>query len=568
MEPFEVIHSPNDNSPFAVCTRLGWCIYGSTSKYDRGLRVNRISVSNIELEKMLTKLYNNEFGDLNTGKKGLSIEDKQWLEIVESGCRRVEGGRYEIPLPVRLDIEGLPETKPHVVNRSNSLSGKLKRNKVYYSHYCDFMKGLLDKGCVEVAQDADESDRVWYLPRFGVYHPNKPDKIRVVHGCAARVQMMFLNDTLLQDPDLMNKMIEVLLRFRLGSNTFIAAIEGMFLKVQVPSKNRDMLRFIWWENGDLTTEPKVYRMTAHPFGAKSSSCANFALRRVVRDVAGSVEAKETIMNNFYVDDCLKADGKEIEMIEVAKEVKEMCNAVGFNLTKFVSTNKTLECELSGERDNSVRENCALRLGWDVNEDKLYVKLDVGCHVSTKRELLSIIASIYDPLGIASPIIMTGKVLLQTLCRLEYPWDQRIHGSLFEELKNWLAGLHFRKSLKVSLDIMIYSGGNVDRVNLTCSELQRGKKVIVHHVQWQFYTSAIGLLSSNQKIKRNSSLVKLSPILVDDILRVGGRLQMSELSFEEEHPIILPSKCHVTTLIFRHFLDWDWSYGKSSGDVSC
>ena len=203
MEPFEVIHSPNDNSPFAVRTRLGWCIYSSTSKYDRGLRVYRISVSNIELEKMLSKLYNNESGDLNTGRKGLSIEDKQRLETVENGCCRVEGGRYEIPLPVSPDIEKFPETKPYAVNRLNSLSGKLKRNKVYYAHYCDFMKGLLDKGCVEVAQDADKSDKVWYLPHFGVYHPNKPDKIRVVHDCATRVQMMSLNDTLLQGPDLM-----------------------------------------------------------------------------------------------------------------------------------------------------------------------------------------------------------------------------------------------------------------------------------------------------------------------------------------------------------------------------
>ena len=90
--------------------------------------------------------------------------------------------------------------------------------------------------------------------------------------------------------------------------------------------------------------------------------------------------------------------------------------------------------------------------------------------------------------------------------------------------------------------------NVDRVILTCSELQRTEKVIVHHVQWQFYTSEISLLSSSQKIKRNSSRVRLHPIP----LRVGRRLQISELSFEEEHPIILPNKCHVTTLIIRHF----------------
>ena len=35
------------------------------------------------------------------------------------------------------------------------------------------------------------------------------------------------------------------------------------------------------------------------------------------------------------------------------------------------------------------------------------------------------------------------------------------GSLLEELKNWLASLHFRKSLKVSRNIMIYSGDKVE-----------------------------------------------------------------------------------------------------------
>lgn len=50
---------------------------------------------------------------------------------------------------------------------------------------------------------------------------------------------------------------------------------------------------------------------------------------------------------------------------------------------------------------------------------------------------------------------------------------------------------------------------------------------------------------------SSPLRKLSPVLVDGILRVGGRLNKAPLSYETKHPYILPNKCHVTELIIHH-----------------
>ena len=45
---------------------------------------------------------------------------------------------------------------------------------------------------------SQETDNSWYIPHFGVYHPRKPNKIRVVFDCAAKVGGMSLNDFLLQ----------------------------------------------------------------------------------------------------------------------------------------------------------------------------------------------------------------------------------------------------------------------------------------------------------------------------------------------------------------------------------
>lgn len=46
--------------------------------------------------------------------------------------------------------------------------------------------------------------------------------------------------------------------------------------------------------------------------------------------------------------------------------------------------------------------------------------------------------------------------------------------------------------------------------------------------------------------------KLNPFLHEDLLLVGGRLGNSSLGFEQKHPILLPSKHRVTTLIVDHY----------------
>jgi len=64
----------------------------------------------------------------------------------------------------------------------------------------------------------------------------------------------------------------------------MADIEAMFLEVHVTEHCRDLLRFLWWEDGDLNMEPMRYRMIVHLFGAGlSPGCCNFALKKTADD---------------------------------------------------------------------------------------------------------------------------------------------------------------------------------------------------------------------------------------------------------------------------------------------
>ena len=54
------------------------------------------------------------------------------------------------------------------------------------------------------------------------------------------------------------------------------------------------------------------------------------------------------------------------------------------------------------------------------------------------------------------------------------------------------------------------------------------------------------------MKRTSKLANLSPILIDDIIRVGGRIRRAPIAFDAAHPMILPKSYHVSVFIVRYY----------------
>lgn len=43
----------------------------------------------------------------------------------------------------------------------------------------------------------------------------------------------------------------------------------------------------------------------------------------------------------------------------------------------------------------------------------------------RKGALSSVATAYDPLGFASPLLLLGKEIIQELCRLDLSWDNNI-----------------------------------------------------------------------------------------------------------------------------------------------
>ena len=76
----------------------------------------------------------------------------------------------------------------------------------------------------ELAPELPLSFERWYLLMFTVYHPKKPDNVRIVFDSSAKFQGVSLNNVLLLGPDLCNS----LLRFRKKKIAVTMDVEQMF----------------------------------------------------------------------------------------------------------------------------------------------------------------------------------------------------------------------------------------------------------------------------------------------------------------------------------------------------
>ena len=266
----------------------------------------------------------------------LSQKEQQFMDNVKNTVE-LNNGHYCIALPFKDEKIQMPNNKPQVEQRAFWLKQKLQKKPKFYADYKAFVENLIQKGYArKVPPDRlDRHDgKVWYIPHHGVYHPHKPDKIRVVFDCTSKYK------------------------------------EAMFYQVRVAESNIDCLRFLWSPDSNLEKDPEEYQMLVHLFGATSSpSCSNYALLQTAEDNKDDYEAEviNTVKRNFYVDDCLKFTTTAEHAITLAHDLRELLSKGGFHLTKWSSNSrKVLQSIPSEERAKEVKD-------LDLNQDKLPIE---------------------------------------------------------------------------------------------------------------------------------------------------------------------------------------------------
>ena len=471
LDPIEVRHSQN-GGPYASRTRIGWAINGPLGR--RGNRSQSQSASffvrvDPQFQRMVEDFYNRDFTDCFVDDTTAMSQDE--LRFMQNAERiQLKDGHYQIPLPFKDHVVSVPNNKLQALSRMTWLKKRLENDPRLHDNYSAFMKELVDKGYarkVPLDQKNDKSLDAWYIPHHGIYHPHKPGKIRVVFDCSAKFRGVSLNSMLYKGPDLTNSLVGVLTRFREDRIAVMADIESMFHQVRVPDRDSTFLRFLWWDDGDTTREVEEYQMLVHLFGSISSpASANFALRKTADDNRDCfpTEVINTVLRNFYVDDCLKSFPSVSDAIAHVNHLQALLSRGGFRLTKWVSNSRGVlqaipKLELSTEfrrldlSKDEMPAQRALGMQWCVETDTFTFNIGIKPRQPTRRGILSVVSSVFDPLGFAAPFVLSAKQILQDLCRIKLGWDDEIPPEHLSSWVKWLDDLPKLSSFSVNRSVL-------------------------------------------------------------------------------------------------------------------
>ena len=109
--------------------------------------------------------------------------------------------------------------------------------------------------------------------------------------------------------------------------------------------------------------------------------------------------------------------------DVIRKVKELCANGGFNLTKFTSNSEeVLKSIPDKDRRKNVSdealtfdklpEDKALGVKWNISKDTLGFQTKWAENPSTRCGLLSMLSSIYYPLGLGAPCLLKVRLIIQ------------------------------------------------------------------------------------------------------------------------------------------------------------
>ena len=395
-------------------------------------------------------------------KTAPSMEDLAFLRIMEKELQQDESNSWVAPLPFRSPRQRLPNNRQQASNRLTALTRTLRKHPERRDHFIEFMNKLFENGHAEVAPPLRPNEECWYLPHFGVYHPQKPGQIRVVFDSSAQHHGVSLNDILLTGPNMNNSLLGVLLRFRREPVAVTTDIQQMFHCFVVREDHRNFLRFLWYRNNNLDGDVVEYRMRVHVFGnSPSPSVATYGLRRAAIEGEGEYGSKARLFvdRNFYVDDGLVSLPTEEEAITLLRNAQDMLALSNLRLHKILSNRVAVmrafpPVDLAkGLKDLDLDTDLppmqrSLGVSWDISEDVFTFQVSGAEKPYTRRGVLSTINSLFDPLGFAAPVSIQGRSLLRELTSEDCDWDAPLPEEKYKEWKLWRDSLKELEQVKI------------------------------------------------------------------------------------------------------------------------
>ncbi|XP_065065426.1 uncharacterized protein LOC135691495, partial [Rhopilema esculentum] len=472
------------SGPIAVSSKLGWLLSGKvpgslepktyskvTSNLILDTSVGRPVEENEEITQTLREFWKQESSGIDKGSEPTN-EDKQdeQFEIT------FNGKRYQVSLPWKVDISCLNDDYNLALNRLKFLLCRLKGNTELLSEYDNIFKEQLKNGIIEqVPVEEENQGNPHFMSHHGVIRRDRETtKLRVVFDGSAKShkEALSLNECLELGDNYMPPLFDTLLRFRSHAIAITADIEKAFLQIEIDEKDRDTLRFLWYDDISKPNPTVIqYKYCRLVFGLRPSpSILGATIKKHIAQYANRFPRVVKVLDRLYADDLSCSTNSIDEALEIFHKSREILSEGGFNLRKFKTNDTALLHEIKKVKAGNVsngdnakeiiqddqsfaqqtigppqreNNNKVLGVNWESKKDELF--FDLGSIIElaktlkpTKRSLLKLAAKIFDPIGCLSVYTINLKVLFQELCVDKWGWDEELSGEAREKYDRFIS----------------------------------------------------------------------------------------------------------------------------------
>ncbi|XP_055947057.1 uncharacterized protein LOC129980699 [Argiope bruennichi] len=430
----------------ATETLLGWTLMGKapSSSDSISMTVTNLLIKDCNISD-LWKLEAIGIIDPAESKKKTEMHQST-LDYFRNTLTINEEGRYEVALPWVLESSRLPDNRQMAEKRLSSVYKKLVESEKV-GVYADVFKKWIADGVIEEIEDKKELN-AYYLPHRPVFKENSiTKKVRPVFDASALIKgTPSLNAYLESGPNLIELVPSLLNRLRKFPAGIASDIEKAFLQIGIRERYKDYLRFLW-KTKDKGM--KIYRHRRVVFGVTCSpsllaATLNCHLEKAPEEL---LDTAEILKNSFYVDNCVCSLKNIDEADKFIAESQALMSLGKFNLRGWES-NASLEIIDQPDKYQTVS---LLGLNWDLKQDTLSCIINCPKNenlVLTKRDLLSLAQSIFDPLDISSSVTIIPKFMLQESWNLGLKCDDALPEGLSKLFWNWLKGIKNLSEVKI------------------------------------------------------------------------------------------------------------------------
>ena len=220
-------------------------------------------------------------------------------------------------------------------------------------------------------------------------------KLRVVYDGLAKLKPddVSINDCLDQGPNYIPKLFDVLVKFRSHHVPLTVDIEKPFLMVGISESDRDMLRFLWFDEPEnLNSKISCFRFTRLAFGLCPSPeiLGSLITQHLNTYKNASPKLIKLIEDSMYVDDLISGAENDRKAFDVYQGSKTILAEGSFHLCKWHSNSSELTKRIGSAKSTEnmamIPENEATRKSI-VEEDQTYSKASVGVDNNEKEDYI-------------------------------------------------------------------------------------------------------------------------------------------------------------------------------------